>query len=175
MTVVATVDVALLGSGRAWHVIDRIDANGGTIFKCGRSGSPTVFEQDVDARAVRFAGRPVCMDCHHTASSGLAEEEVEVSATVAPARVKKPVTERQLAVAIARAERAFATQPSRSEVRLTPSIQRRQARLGKNISADLWRLRKVVKVGVDSRDWVDRLVERIESNVEQRNSIRAGR
>lgn len=92
----------------------------------------------------------------------------------AAAREEKPVTAAELKTAIAKAEKAIGSQPSRTEVELTPAKADKAFKLGKSIAADRWLLKKAV-AGKTSAATVAGMVERIEARVAERNAIRRGK
>lgn len=190
-------DLVRLRSGKAiakgaFHVIDEDDDRhdaGHVRTVCGRTGEIAEKVDDVDARAVAHRGTPVCGPCrvtfHYNLGIAPEKEDDDVSTTATAPKTSraarrdtttaKPVTKAELTKAIARAEKSIATQPARTDVKLSKAKADKVFVLGKYISADLWRLKKVVKVGETSSAQVAAYVERIEARVQERNGLRKGK
>lgn len=190
------VDLARIGSNLSgvWHIVQAreygsLEALGAQAdiveTLCGRRQKQAGdLERDVDANVVQHKGVKVCADCKTIidAGGGPQKEERPMSTTTtekkttakkAPAREEKPISAADLKKAIARAERAIASQPARTERELTERQADDAHRLGKSIAADRWNL-KQAKAGKTSAVVVAGMVERIESRVQERNKIRLG-
>lgn len=168
---------------------------------CGKTTAvepiPEAVERGVDSRAEQHRGAKVCAHCRaggSTLSSAKtktepttddAQEANDMTATKTkpktttrrPAATNgdaRPVTRADLEKAIARAEKAIATQPARTEVDLTDAKAEKAFRLGKAIAADRWLLKKAV-AGKTSAETVATMVARIEQRVADRNAIRAAK
>jgi hypothetical protein len=192
-----SVDLAKVGEGVAWHIATgelvrpEGDQPGIVSTLCGRSGAPAKIERDVDAKAVSLNGSPLCADCRTTYDAGgkpeikestmatkTSEKKTTAPRTAKPKTTAKksaaaPVTAPDLKAAIARAEKAIATQPKRTTAELSPDQAEKAFKLGKAIAADRWLLKKA-KAGTTEAATVAGMVERIESRVQERNKIRLG-
>lgn len=60
ITEIPVVDVALVGTGKTWHVIE---AAGVARLVCGTFGPVHSLETDVQPQIVRFKGRTLCGRC----------------------------------------------------------------------------------------------------------------
>lgn len=195
-----SVDLAKIGEGVAWHIATgelvrpEGDQPGIVSTLCGRSGAPAKLEGDVDANVVTFQGAPLCADCRTTYDAGGKPEIKESTVTTktdekkttrqrTPAAAKpkpaakksaaSPIATADLKAAVARAEKAIATQPKRTTAELSPVDAEKAFKLGKAIAADRWLLKKA-KAGKTEAAVVAGMVERIESRVQERNKIRLG-
>lgn len=170
---------------------------------CGTTREAVALEPDVDAKAVRFQNADVCAHCRaggstlnpKTTDDQGDEPETKEDDTMASTAEKKPASKRErtpkprastpkksaetpvekndLKAAVARAEKAIASQPKRTSVELQPAEAEKAFKLGKSIAADRWLLKKAV-AGKTSAATVAAMVERIEHRVAERNKIRTG-
>lgn len=176
------------------HVAEQLD--GGDKFRsvCGITQTRVgELEPEIDARADRFRNVNVCAHCKAggstlrpiTIDAGQEPEEVAPMAAAAPttknAAPKKdagangaPVTAAALKSAIAKAEKAIASQPARTEVDLTAAKADKAFKLGKSIAADRYLLKRA-EAGKTSADTVASMLARIEKRVAERNAIRKGK
>lgn len=194
-----SVDLAKIGEGVAWHIATgelvrpEGDQPGIVSTLCGRSGAPAKLEGDVDANVVTFQGAPLCADCRTTYDAGGKPETKESTVTTktdekkttrqpraakpktttAKKSAASPIATADLKAAVARAEKAIATQPKRTTAELSPVETEKAFKLGKAIAADRWLLKKA-KAGKTEAAVVAGMVERIESRVQERNKIRLG-
>jgi hypothetical protein len=134
-----TVSLAKLGGGNVWHFTDG-EAGDGVEVKalCGRAGALGDYQQDVDANVIRHQGAKVCADCKTIIDAGGSPQNGGNMSTTTAEKSKSgaadTVTSDALKKAIARAEKAIASQPKRTEVDLTQAKADKAFTLGKSIA-----------------------------------------
>lgn len=93
--------------------------------------------------------------------------------TAAKKSAASPISAADLKAAVARAEKAIATQPKRTTAELSAAQSEKAFKLGKAIAADRWLLKKAV-AGKTEAATVAGMVERIEARIAERNTLRNG-